>query len=511
MIIVIILIILLLFIYLNALDTISDSLLPYSGGAEITTAIILPCQLLAEIIPAKKYIIIEDPAYFDKLPFHKLKLVFTRATMKYYASYLSELGADITYIDFIDARDKYVSMGNISNITMYDPIDKNIELYNHKIKIKTLPSPYFLNTKADLANYKLDYAGYSHDKSFYPWMRRKYNVLMDGDDPLSFDNSRKWSFDKDNRNRFPEDIKEPWIGTIRSSSFIDEAREYIAKHFPNAPGSDDYFVYPSTHDEAAVHLDEFLTHHLKHFGKYQDAAAADIAFGYHSVISSSLNIGLLTPAVVLAAVRKIKVNKNNIASIEGFIRQIIGWREYCHLMYHYESENMRRANFYNAKKKLSSAWWDATTGLKPIDDIINRVRKYAYAHHIERLMYLAAPMMMIGIHPTEMYNWFMSFVAIDAYDWVMVPNIYGMGSFADGGVMMTRPYFSSSKYIEKMSNWGKIDLWNDLFYYFIGNNIPQMKANYYTARYINNYKNKTRVEKKRISTTVEKFIKITTK
>jgi deoxyribodipyrimidine photolyase-related protein len=174
---------------------------------------------------------------------------------------------------------------------------------------------------------------------------------------------------------------------------------------------------------------------------------------------------------------------------------------------------MRKSNYFNATRKLGSQWWSAETGLIPIDDIIKRVHRYAYAHHIERLMYLAAPMMMCGVSPDEMYNWFISVVSIDAYDWVMVPNIYGMGSFADGGKMMSRPYFSSGKYISKMSNWNDektITLWTNLFYNFIGENIPQMKANYYTSRYVNNYNNKSDREKNIIKDSARKFIELVT-
>lgn len=268
-------------------------------------------------------------------------------------------------------------------------------------------------------------------------------------------------------------------------------------------------MYPVTHLDASKHLNDFINNRLVNFGKYQDAVNSNIVFGYHSVISSSLNIGLLTPKMVVDAVLSSK-KKIPINSIEGFIRQIIGWREYCHLLYHYESETMRKSNYFNATRKLGPEWWTGTTGLTPIDDIISRALRYSYAHHIERLMYLAAMMMMCGISPHEMYNWFITIVSIDAYDWVMVPNIYGMGSFADGGMMMTKPYFSSGKYIKKMSNYNdnndNLNLWTDIYYNFIANNIPKLKNNYYTSKYIKNYERKSDEEKKRIKASAEGFI-----
>ena len=175
---------------------------------------------------------------------------------------------------------------------------------------------------------------------------------------------------------------------------------------------------------------------------------------------------------------------------------------------------MRSANYFNHGRKLASTWWEGTTGLPPVDNIIKKVQTNAYAHHIERLMYLAAPMLMIGIDPTEVYNWFISFVSIDAYDWVMVPNIYGMGTYADGGLMMSRPYFSSGNYIKKMSNFNDdetTDKWTALYYNFIVEQKAKLRKNYYTARWIPNWDKKSADEKKKIRNVARAVIKKNTK
>lgn len=467
--------------------------------------LILPCQLFEET-PAKKFkqcYIIEDPIYFTRLKFHKLKLIFHRATMKFYFDYLKSLGCDIQYIEYENVPQFYKKINqeikNGKNIKMFDPIDK---LLNLPKNIKFLSTPYFLNTKDDLAEYKNQIKSYRHDQSFYPMMRKKLDVLISKGKPIG----GKWTYDNENRNAFEENQEEVKIWTPHNNKYIKEAKQYIEQNFANNPGSTEYFIYPSNHDEAKLHLDEFIKNRLKLFGKYQDAVKSDIAFGFHSVLSSSINSGLLTPQYVLHKIINADAPLN---SKEGFIRQLIGWREYCQLIYIYEGDKMQTSNYFNSKRKLNEKWWTGETGLKPIDDIIKRIQKYSYAHHIERLMYLSAVMLMCNIDPIEVYNWFISFISIDAYDWVMVPNIYGMGTYADGGIMMTRPYFSSGSYIKKMSNYETsetIELWTTLYYNFIANNSEKLRKNYYTARWIGNYEKKSEKEKKEIKKMAEKFI-----
>ena len=230
------------------------------------------------------------------------------------------------------------------------------------------------------------------------------------------------------------------------------------------------FYLPVTHKESKKWLDDFLAQKLVYFGDYQDAIVKDESFLFHSLLSPLINSGLLTPEYVInKTLEFIDSNSVPINSAEGFIRQIIGWREFIRGVYLLEGVKQRNSNFWNNDRKMPKSFYDGTTGIEPIDDTIKKLLKTGYNHHIERLMLIGNFMLLCEINPTEVYNWFME-MYIDAYDWVMVPNVYGMSQFADGGLMSTKPYISSSNYVRKMSNyksgeWTKI--WDALFWNFI--------------------------------------------
>lgn len=495
-------------------DMVDKSIYTATGGNNKQSTlslslIILPTQLFEDITALKnnKVYLIEDDIYFMRYKYHKSKLVLHRASMKYYYDYLKKAGINVNYIEA-----ESNSMKNIkeSIITMYDPVDWNIRNKYEKIfsKVNYINTPYFLTTKEELDDYykniKKD-KNYSHDSRFYRWQRRRLNILMKGNKP----EGGEWTYDDENRNKFPENIKEPVTYPINNNKYVEEAIKYVEEKWPENPGKVDSFIYPVTHDEAKKQLEIFIKKKFKDFGKYQDAVDENIAFGYHSVISSSLNTGLLTPRFVLDSVLSVK--NVPINSLEGYIRQLIGWREYCRLIYEYEADKLITSNYFENKNKLTGSWWNGTTGIEPIDAIIKRVDKYAYAHHIERLMYLSAIMLMCMVEPKEVFDWFISFVSIDAYDWVMVPNIYGMGTYADGGIMMSRPYFSSYNYVKKMStkdstNEKSEGIWNALYYNFIGEKQKELSKNYYTARWIGNYKKKSKKEKEEIAKIAGEFL-----
>ncbi|MEQ1839436.1 MAG: FAD-binding domain-containing protein, partial [Verrucomicrobiales bacterium] len=200
---------------------------------------------------------------------------------------------------------------------------------------------------------------------------------------------------------------------------------------------------------------------------------------FHSVLTPSLNIGLLTPQQVVDRTLEFAAsNSRPRASLEGFLRQIIGWREFMYQMYERHGVEMRNRNFFNHERDLPQSFWTAETGVTPIDLVISRVLDSGYAHHIERLMVLGNFMLLCQFKPKQVNDWFME-LFIDAYDWVMVPNVYGMSQFADGGIFTTKPYFSGSNYLRKMSDyrtgpWG--ELWDGLFWSFIDRNLEYFKG-----------------------------------
>ncbi|MEJ2004055.1 MAG: FAD-binding domain-containing protein, partial [Cyclobacteriaceae bacterium] len=232
----------------------------------------------------------------------------------------------------------------------------------------------------------------------------------------------------------------------------------------------DNFIYPVTHYQAEEWLSDFIEKRIIKFGDYEDAISDRSAFLFHSVLTPALNIGLLTPQQVIEEIMK-NHEKTPIPlnSLEGFIRQVIGWREFMRGIYRYKGTYQRKHNFFGHSRKIPESFWNGNTGIDPLDDVIKKVNQHAYAHHIERLMVLGNFMLLCEFDPDEVYQWFME-LFIDAYDWVMVPNVYGMTQYADGGLITTKPYISSSNYIRKMSNYGKgewSEIWDGLYWRFL--------------------------------------------
>ena len=221
-----------------------------------------------------------------------------------------------------------------------------------------------------------------------------------------------------------------------------------------------------------------------------------------------MNVGLLKDIEVINISYEFYKNNNiKLVSFEGFIRQIIGWRTYVYSLYILEGKNMYNSNQLKNKKKISEKWWDSVK-IEPIDFLINKIIKYAYVHHIERLMYLSNWMLMNNIHPKEVYRIFMEWT-IDAYEWVMIPNVFGMGQFASD-LMMTRPYFSSSNYILKMSNFKKGEwckIWDSVYYSFINKHEKLLASNYATAMQVKHWKNKSKNEQQELLQIAKKYQK----
>jgi deoxyribodipyrimidine photolyase-related protein len=256
----------------------------------------------------------------------------------------------------------------------------------------------------------------------------------------------------------------------KNEPYTSAARNYVSLKFHGHPGETSRFLYPVTHDAAQSWLKDFLTHRLGHFGDYQDAISAREPYLFHSLLSPLLNIGLLTPQQVLEATLAFaKEHPVPLNSLEGFVRQVLGWREYVRAVYLLAGEQQRAGNFWKHHRDLPGAFYTANISIPPVDTIIRRLLATAYAHHIERLMVLGNFMLLAEIDPGAVYRWFME-MFIDAYDWVMVPNIFGMSQFADGGLIMTKPYVSSSHYLLKMSDYPAgpwCDIWDGLFWRFI--------------------------------------------
>lgn len=428
----------------------------------------------------RKIFLIEEQLFFGdyyyQLNFHQQKLVLHRASLKAYQDLIESRGYEVEYIPYhpqpnMDYIFNKLEQDNIKKVYYAELMDwalkRRLNYYcqDKNIKKIELEGPGFLTSLQWIDEYFKSKKKYFLT-SFYIEQRKKLKILIEDDKPVG----GKWSYDKENRKKIPAGTTIPPIPSLNETKVVKEAKKYVNKHFPDNPGSVDGFNYPTTHQEAFNWFIDFVKHRLPYFGDYEDAILADESFLFHSIISSSLNIGLLTPQQLLDEV--LKASKIPINSLEGFIRQIIGWREFLRVIYLREGVKQRTTNFLNHKNKMNDKLYYGHTGLKPYDVVVKRVIKYAFTHHIERLMILGNLMLLVNLDPDEIYQWFME-MFIDSYDWVMVPNVYGMSQYADGGIITTKPYFSSSNYIRKMSDF-KADkwvlIWDALFWRFMDEN-----------------------------------------
>lgn len=470
--------------------------------------------------------LVEEARYFTEFRFHKQKLVFHRASMKAYQAYLQQdRGCRVQYIPFHEDWVEKIRGYDVTVVTIFDSeLRKRLPMGLTEIR-----SPMFLNCRAaqgwqgiwgecapssaagDAGNstgnssgnaagkFSKNFAGKTAvnvEKSnqsnqtnqlnqtealtkfvpFYKEQRKQLNILMKSGKPVG----RSWSFDSSNRKSLPKTQEIPEIPII-TNQWKDEAEQYVEKHFPSNPGELTGTIYPVTRVEALEFLSRFLKERLPLFGDYEDAMTVRSSHVFHSVLSPLLNCGLLTPKELVQYSLKYAEDKETykINSIEGFIRQIIGWREYVLYRYLQEGDRLKRSNHFQHSKSLPESFYTGDTGIEPVDHVIRKVLKTGYAHHIERLMVLGNWMLLNEYNPHDVYRWFME-MFIDAYDWVMVPNVYGMSQYADGGSMMTKPYISSANYLEKMGDFAAgswKEKWKEAFWNFIDTHEEEFRKN----------------------------------
>jgi deoxyribodipyrimidine photolyase-related protein len=344
--------------------------------------------------------------------------------------------------------------------------------------------------------------------NFYKWQRKRLDILIEDDKPVD----GKWTFDEENRKKLPKNLKIPNDIKVIDNKYTAEAIIYVNKNFSDNYGSLDNFIYPIDNESAMEWLKLFVKDKFKDFGAYEDAISNQDNFLFHSIISPMLNIGLITDTEVLNYVIKFK-NKVPMNSFEGFIRQLIGWRNYCYTVYILEGESLNK-NVLKHKNKLNfNLLWENSSdiSIKPINDAMEQIIKYGYIHHIIRLMVLGNFFLLCQIEPTNVYDFYMEW-SIDGYAWVMCSNIYGMSQYSDGGIMMTKPYFSSSNYIIKMSNdYKKSDKWSQtfdaLFYNFIFKHQIMLKKNYGTNNFVNLWNKKKEEDQNILIDVAKKYIK----
>ena len=438
--------------------------------------------------------LIEDPLLFGNDPhwpaaMHCQKLMLHRASMKAYAAELEAGGHRVHYVDVPDGStvDSVELLASVlpktpCTIHLAEPADeillKRVRRFAQTVEatVVVYDSPNFISPP-DFLQTHIGSKKKPFMAKFYEGQRKRMNVLLEKDGSAL---GGKWSFDAENRAKLPKAHVPPREPRTSENKFTVEAAKTIRRKFPNNPGSLEHFRWPVTRRDAEQWLDQFIDERLENFGIYEDAISTGHAFINHGAITPALNIGLLdTQDVIDRVISKAAKAQIPMNSLEGFIRQMIGWREFMHGIYQHRGTAIRQGNFWKFERPLPQSFYDGTTGIPPVDRVIRQLLEEGWCHHIERLMVLGNFMLLCRIRPDDIYRWFME-MFVDSYDWVMVPNVYGMSQFADGGTFTTKPYLSGSNYILKMSDEKKgpwCEIWDGLFWTFIGDHVPFFLTN----------------------------------
>lgn len=407
-----------------------------------------------------EFFFIESAPRFAKLPYHRHKIVLLVSAMRHTAARLEAegrtvrrvcLGDDLT---FAAALSRLLTEHGVTELSwMSDPnrpVDERIARIcaDHDVDTEIHSDALFLTPEEEVDEWFADHPTPLME-DFYRWQRRRTGILMDGPRPAG----RRWNFDAENRKPLPKKgIEIPPLPNTEQDEITATVIAEVDARFSGHPGRASDFWLPVTPEDARAWLGVFVAQRLADFGRYEDAMKADEPFLFHAVISPMLNIGLLTVDEVITAVTRTHAP---LASVEGFVRQVIGWREYMRGMYRAHPE-LEKVNALNLERRLEKYWYSGRRMPAdlpvPVRTVLERVHRWGYAHHIERLMVLGNWFLLQGYAPREVNAWFLA-LFVDAYDWVMVPNVMGMSQYADGGFVATKPYVSGGAYLQKMGSW----------------------------------------------------------
>ncbi len=457
----------------------------------------MPHQLFEQHLRVEKgtvLVLVEHDLLFRQYRFHQQKLVLHRASMRRFAQRLRDAGHDVEVIETDGRTTSRAALARLlrrvapSRVRWYDVVDDWLDQDLRAAMADAgyepgdddeLESPNFLTTRAQLAEALTGAGGRvgtARMQHFYTWQRRRLDVLVDDGEPVG----GRWSFDEDNRQPLPKGYAVPSVPTPDRHPEVDDAIAWVQRAFGDNPGDATRFAWPTSHAEARTGLEAFLAERFADFGPYEDAISAMHPHLFHSLLTPGLNIGLLSPKHVLD--RALEVGASGeipLPSLEGFVRQVIGWREYMRAVYVLQGRRLRSGNHLRHARPLEDGWWEASTGLPPVDHVLENVLRTGYAHHIERLMVFGNAMCLLRTDPDAAYEWFME-MFVDAYDWVMVPNVYAMSQFAAGPAITTKPYVSGSAYLRRMSDLPKGDWhedWDALYWTFVRDHLEELASN----------------------------------
>ena len=447
---------------------------------------------------------------------HKLKILHFLSSMRSYNDLLKSKGFETDYYDcknnfsgkYEDKLRKSIKESKPKRVFSFEVEDKPFEKKLNKI-VKEIglervivTSPMFLNSRDDFKKY-LENKKKPLMANYYKMSRIKFDLLVKDEKPVG----GKWSFDKDNRKKLPQTVKLPKRLVASETKHTKVLKKFINTTFENHPGNTENFWLPTTHKESTEWLDDFLIEKLNLFGDYEDAVSQRDNILFHSALSPLINSGLITPEKIVDRLKKLKT-KVNLNSLEGYIRQVIGWREFMRGIYQNYSTEMEKGNFFKHKRKFKKEWYSGETGIPPLDHSIKNALKYGWTHHIERLMVLSSLMNLCEIEPKQVYKWFME-MFVDSSEWVMVPNVYGMGLFSDGGIFATKPYICGSSYYLKMMDFKKgewCETVDGLYWRFINKNRKFFSSNPRLNMMVSVYDKMKNERKKKILSKAEAFI-----
>ena len=451
---------------------------------------------------------------------HKLKILLFLSSMRSHADQLKKKNFKLEYSkidsndfkkDYLEKIKKFIKSKRIKEITSFEVEDKffekKIESFIKKNDLiwNKIKSPMFLNSRAEFNDY-LSKNKKPFMSTFYKTTRQKLNILMKNDGNPE---GGKWSFDEDNRKKLPQDTKIPKFPNITETKHTKNLKPIIEKIFKDHPGNTQNFWFATEYNDVVKLLNFFLKEKSNLFGDYEDAVSQKNNILFHSALSPYINLGLITPEFIVSKTLQFhKKNKIRLNSLEGYVRQVIGWREFMRGIYQKYSDEMEKKNFFKHNRKMKNSWYEGTTGLPPLDYAIKNALKHGWSHHIERLMILSNIMNLCELKPKIVYKWFME-MFVDSSDWVMVPNVYGMGLYSEGGIFATKPYICGSSYFMKMMDFKKGDWCNTmdgLYWRFINRNRSFFLKNPRLSMMVRIFDKMKSDRKKLILSEAEKFI-----
>lgn len=441
---------------------------------------------------------------------HKKKIVFLFSAMRHFAQALRQEGFNVRYIEYDDAENPgslfyavkdAVTSTDASAVEVTQPgefrLDSEMKSWEQALNL-----PVIINEDARFMASIGDFATWAEGRKqyrmeyFYREMRKRYDILMENGKPIG----GKWNYDQQNRATLPAGTNVPKNTVFPTNAVTQQVIALVDEHFPDHMGSTDGFHYGVTREDALHVLDRFIAERISNFGTYQDAMLQDEPWLYHSHISLYLNCGLLTPREIIKSAEVAYLSgQAPLNSAEGFIRQILGWREYVRGFYWYFMPQLKTDNYFDNHRPLPDAYWTAQTNMNCMRQCVKETKENAYAHHIQRLMVLGNFSLLAELSPEQVQDWYLSVYA-DAYEWVELPNVAGMILYSDGGNLASKPYVASGSYINKMSNYCgncgyKVNKkvgddacpFNYLYWHFIDKHKGKLKENHRMGMILNTY------------------------